>query len=272
MVTQSSRAGRSGVTQITYQPHRMLMKTIVILLLAGSVVRATEPSDLDSARLALGKWVETQQIIAREKRDWQQGKEIIAARMELMRGEIAGLQDKLKKTEGSTTDVDKKKVELIEQNDSLKALGVTMTETVTGLENQIRQVHKLVPEPLQEKIKPLFDRMPADAANTKVSVAERFQNVLGILNELTKLNGEVTLVSEIRSLSDGKPAEVKTVYVGLAQAYFVSGNGEAGIGRPTANGWQWESANKLAPEILQTIEVLQGKAQPQFVSLPVKMK
>jgi hypothetical protein len=114
--------------------------------------------------------------------------------------------------------------------------------------------------------------MPADSANTKVSLAERYQNVLGILNELTKLNNEVTLVSEIRTLSSGKPAEVKTLYVGLAQAYYVSGSGEAGLGRPGPTGWQWENAPRLAADILQAIEVLQGKAPPQFVSLPVKMK
>ncbi|MCG3147967.1 MAG: hypothetical protein PCFJNLEI_01408 [Verrucomicrobiae bacterium] len=246
--------------------------TLLILLAAGAAAHATETADLASARLALGKWVETQQIIAREKRDWQQGKEILIGRLELLRGEIAGLQEKLKKTEGGTTDVDQKKVELLAQNDSLKALGATMLEAVTGLEGQVRQLHQRLPEPLQEKIKPLYDRMPADAGNTKVSLAERYQNVLGILNELTKLNNEVTLVSEIRTLAGGQPAEVKTVYVGLAQAYFVSGKGEAGIGRPTPTGWQWEAANSLAPAIFQAIEVLQGKAHPQFVSLPVKIK
>ena len=40
------------------------------------------------------------------------------------------------------------------------------------------------------------------------------------------------MVTEVRTLSDGKPAEVRTVYVGLAQAYFVSPKGDAGIGRP----------------------------------------
>jgi hypothetical protein len=76
----------------------------------------------------------------------------------------------------------------------------------------------------------------------------------------------------VRTLSDGKPAEVRTVYVGLAQAYFVSPKGDAGIGRPGDSGWGWSPASEIAPQIEQVVEVLQNKAKPHFVSLPVKVQ
>ncbi len=256
-----------------------LMKALFlsgVLLMAGAGAHAESPAtnsaDLESARLALGKWVETQQIVAKEKRDWQQAREILTARIELVRSQIAALEEKLKHTEGSTADLDKKKAELILQNETLGAVAASMTKNVTALEAQTRQLHTRLPEPLQEKIKPLYDRMPADSANTRVSLAERFQNVLGIFNEVNKLNGEIIMTSEVRALSDGKPAEVKTIYVGLGQAYFVSAKGEAGIGRPTDSGWQWQSANQLAPDIFQAMEILQNKAPPKFIPLPVKIQ
>jgi len=114
--------------------------------------------------------------------------------------------------------------------------------------------------------------MPAPGATSKVTVAERLQNVLGILNEMNKLNGEITVASEIRPLSDGKPSEVKTVYVGLGQAYFVSAGGEAGIGRPSQSGWIWQPANELSAQITTVLEILQNKSGPKFVPLPVTIQ
>lgn len=140
---------------------------------------------------------------------------------------------------------------------------------IEELESKVRRLYRRIPEPLKERIQPLYERMPTDAASTKISLAERFQNVLGILNEMTRLNGEITVASEIRALSDGKPSEVRTIYVGLGQAYFVSARGEAGIGRPGEDGWTWQPASQLAHEINQVLEILQNKSSPRFVPLPV---
>ena len=95
--------------------------------------------------------------------------------------------------------------------------------------------------------------------------------MIGILNEVGKANGEVTVATEIRTLSDGKPTEVKTLYVGMGQAYYVSAKGDAGVGRPSANGWAWESDNALAARITDAMQILQNKATAKFVPLPVKI-
>lgn len=161
---------------------------------------------------------------------------------------------------------------MIAQNDALKAATAILREAAAELEGKVRRLHGILPEPLQVKINPLYQRMPADSSNTKVTLPERYQNILGILHEVNKLNGEITLTTEVRPLADGKPAEVKTVYVGLGQAYFVSPQGEAGIGRPGESGWQWQLANRLAGEVAETISVLQGKGTPKFIPLPVTIQ
>jgi Protein of unknown function (DUF3450) len=75
----------------------------------------------------------------------------------------------------------------------------------------------------------------------------------------------------VHTLADGKPAEVKVIYVGLAQAYYVSASGEAGIGRPSPEGWQWEPSKAIADDVSNALEILQGKQSPAFVPLPVKL-
>ena len=66
--------------------------------------------------------------------------------------------------------------------------------------------------------------------------------------------------------------EVKVLYVGLAQAYYVSARGEAGVGRPSEDGWKWEPLKKGSREVLAAQEIFQGKQTPAFVPLPVKIQ
>jgi hypothetical protein len=246
------------------------------VLVSGLAFAASDPGSgaatPDAARASLAKWVETQQLIAKEKREWQDGKQILRSRIDAVNGEIAVLKERMTETRRTAAEANEKKAGEVSENQALLAAGSELATWVAGLESGLRTLEKQLPEPLLQKVKPLYDRMPADARQTNVSLAERYQNVVGILNEVGKFNNEITMVTEVRTLSDGKPAEVRTVYVGLAQAYFVSPKGDAGVGRPGDSGWSWSAAREIAPQIEQVVEVLQNKAKPQFVSLPVKVQ
>ena len=230
------------------------------------------PPTLEETRLTMDKWIETQQIISRERKDWQQGKEILLGRLELIKKEITTLEEKTGQAEAGVTEASKKRSDLVAENDQLKAANTLLTEAITGMEGDVRLLFKALPEPVQAKLQPLYQRIPEDTAKTRVSAAERFQNVLGILNELNKTNNEITVSYEVHHLADGKPSEVRAMYVGLAQAYYVSARGEGGIGRPTGDGWKWEPTKAVASEVLMALEILDGKRTPDFVHLPVKIQ
>ncbi len=227
---------------------------------------------LDETRLTMDKWIETQQIISRESKDWQQGKEILLGRLELVKNEIASLQSKIGEAQAGVVEADRKRGELVAENDRLKAANAQLNEAVAGMEAEVRKLFKTLPEPIATRLQPLYQRVPEDPTKTNVSAAERFQNVLGILNEVNKANSEITVAFEVRNLSDGRPAEVQVMYVGLAQAYYVSAGGEAGIGKPTPDGWVWESSNSIAGDVLMAFDILQGKHSPAFVPLPVTIQ
>jgi uncharacterized protein YhaN len=272
---------RTGMTE---RHGRGLLATLVLTASIGFVSLAAastgqdsknekaNASSLEETRLRMGKWIETQQIISKERKEWQQGKEILLGRVELLKQEIAALQEKITQAEASTAEVAKKREELLAQKDQLSASGERLTQAVSAMEGELRRMQNSIPEPTRARVQLLYQRMPEDPASTKVTVAERFQNVLGIQNELNKANTEINVSYEVRTLADGKPAEVKTIYVGLGQAYYVSARGEAGIGRPTPEGWQWEPAPSIAPQVLKALEIVQGKQTPAFVPLPVKVQ
>lgn len=240
---------------------------------AVSVLQDAQGSPtLEETRLTLDKWIETQQIISKERKDWQLGREILLGRLELLGQEVGTIEERIRLAGAGVAESNKKRAELLVENDQLKAAGAQLAEVVSGMEAQLRKLLKSMPEPVQTRLLPLSQRIPDDPLNTRVSIAERFQNVLGILNDLNKSNNEISVVYEVHTLADGKPSEVQAIYVGLAQAYYVSASGEAGIGRPTADGWSWESSKAIAGDVLMSLEILQGKHSPAFVSLPVKLQ
>jgi hypothetical protein len=232
----------------------------------------TAAPTLDQTRLAMGKWIETQQIISKERKDWQEGKEILTGRLDLVKQEIAGLEAKIAEARAAVAAADEKRAALTAEQDVLKSTGAQLARAAGGLEGEVRRLLKQVPQPVQTKLAPLHQRLPEDSGATRISIAERFQNVLGILGEINKANGEITVNYEVRELASGKSSEVKAVYVGLAQAYYVSAAGDAGIGRPTEEGWTWEPAKHIAGDVLKTLEILEGKHSPAFVPLPVKLQ
>lgn len=248
-------------------------------LLAALCVGAADPpaavtpdAGVEVVRTTLAKWLETQKAIAKEERDWQRGREVLQARLDHLRTEIGDVEGKFKQAEGRVKDVNDGKAALVAEDEQLAALAVKLTEAVATMEIKVHQIHARLPEPLQTKLKPLYDRIPAAGAEARVSVAERYQNVLGILNELNRANTDLSVVYEVRNLANGKPAEVRTLYVGLTQAYFVSAGGEAGAGRPTDSGWTWQAAPDQAQQIALALEMMQNKHSPAFVPLPVRLQ
>jgi hypothetical protein len=246
----------------------------VALFAAASAVGAGQGGSptLEETRLTMGKWIETQQILSRERNDWQQGKEILVGRLDLIHKEIATLEEKIAQAQAGATEAARKRDELIAEKDKLVETGSQLTGVVARLEGEVRRLFKTLPEPIQSKIQPLYQRIPEDPENTRVSAAERFQNVIGILNELNKTNNEISVGVEVHTLSDGKPSEVQAIYVGLAAAYYASPRGEAGIGRPGPDGWTWEPSKAIAGDVSTALEILQGKQSPAFVPLPVKIQ
>ena len=227
---------------------------------------------LDETRLTLSKWIETQQIISKERNDWQQGREILQGRIELVGKETAQLKDRIAQAQVAVQDSNRKRDDLTKQIAQLKETGTQLAAAVTAMEERVRKLATLAPEGLATKLGPLLQRIPADPSATRISVAERFQNVLGIMNELNKANSEITIAYEIRQLSDGSSSEVQVIYVGLGQAYYLSPRGDAGIGRPSDQGWVWTPAKEQAGDIFTALEIIQGKHPPAFVGLPVSIQ
>jgi hypothetical protein len=228
---------------------------------------------IKESKAALAKWMQSQQIISKELAEWATARDIFNDRVELTKGQLEAIEEKLKGVEEEIGKADTAKVAAIQRKDELLAATEALRSELPALEEQVRDRHTLLPVPFQDKVAPIFQRIPTDPKTTKISLAERYQNVIGILNEVNKLHNEITVVSEIRLLADGKPTEVQTIYLGLAQAYYLSMKGDAaGTGKPGAKGWEWTPRNELTKPLKDVLAVMNAKTKPRFISIPATVQ
>ena len=240
---------------------------------AMKVTSETAPI-IEATRETLTKWVETKQLISKEKSDWASGKDILEDRVRLAEAETTTVRDKLKEISAAVAEAQKKRDELAAQNDKLKATAEKSKAMVIAAEKKLRPLLPQLPEPLREKLKPIIARFPEDSEKSTASMAERLQNVLGILDQASAFNSTVASVKELRTFPDGTRAEVTTVYLGLSQAYYTNRDGTlAGIGHPGPDGWVWKPDNANGKKILLAVHILEGKEKgATFIDLPVKIQ
>lgn len=260
--------------------HRLLSSIIgtALLCLAGAAAVGAAPAPqqedaIGDTRAALEKWVETKRLISDERRKFELGRELLTDRIDLARRRVESLREKISGARESIAAADKKRGELLERNEGLKADSLALTEAVGALEARTAALASKFPEPLRERIRPISQRLPETPKETKLSLSERFLNIVGILNAANKFNREITQTSEVRRLGDGTTVEVSVLYLGLGQAFYASPSGDqAGVGRPGPEGeWEWIERNDAAAEIALAIKIQAGEEPAAFVQLPTRI-
>ncbi|MBN1974647.1 MAG: DUF3450 family protein [Sedimentisphaerales bacterium] len=239
----------------------------------GQAVNPPARETIDTARNVIEQWVDTQRALSKEKQNWEMAQQSLNDRIEMVKKEIDSLREKISKSTQDISDADKNQAKLVEERETLKNAAETFKGIVDRLESKTIALNRQLPDPIRERVKPLNQRITEDPNQTKLSLSQRFQNIIGILNEVNKFNNEITVTSEVRTLHDGSTAEVTTVYIGLGQAYYVNADRTiAGAGRQSENGWNWEPANEAAGNIADVINILKNEKVADFIPLPVKIK
>jgi septal ring factor EnvC (AmiA/AmiB activator) len=255
------------------------MKCMIPLLVAvagiGFVAQAAESSSspLAQTRSTLEQWVQTRQLISQTRADWQADKETLEQTVALYERELKAIEDQMSKVATNNTQVAKEMSEA-------EALQKTSNETLgdakqfaTEFEAKAKQLVPQLPGPLQDILKPLLARLPADPNNTKMLAAERMQVLVGVLNELDKFNNAVNLFSERRKNDKGEEVSVQTVYIGLGAAYFVNEAGDfAGTGTADKNGWEWTTKLEIAPTVQEVVKIYRNERAARFVTLPAAVR
>lgn len=246
--------------------------SILLTISIGCPVTAQQ-SPIAQTRNTLEEWVQVEKTISAEREDWIAEKSTTEDLIGLLRSEIATLKAKQAEAEALTTRAEERRRELIAQREAARAATDVMLERVSLYEDSIRKLLPRLPLPLMNRIESLANRIPKAGASTELGIGRRMQTVIGILSEIDKFNQEVTLVTEVQALPDGRSVEVESVYLGLGGGYFTDPTGKyAGQLLPDEDGWVAVVEPEHAAAIRQIILQYNGLEPADYITLPAQLR
>lgn len=229
--------------------------------------------DVEDTRATLSEWIETKRLISKERKDWRLSREVLSDRIELVRREIEATRSKIGDAEESVSTADAKRVELMAEEERLKETSKLLEVLIAGYELRTRKLLPRLPQHVREHLKPITQELPAEGEETTLSLTKRYQNVVGILDQINKFNREVKVTSEVRDLGGGTKSEVTVIYLGIAYGFYVNGNEDvSGVGTGNEAAWEWSPDNDIAPEVASAVRILNNEEVASFVPLPVEIK
>ncbi len=243
----------------------------VVLCPLSSGFAQNDEAKIDEPRTNIEKWVEARQLLSKEASDWREQHETMTFRVNLLKEEIEALEKQIEDSRKDVSLADAKRSEMKAEENRLRAAVKVVQDIVPRYEQIILNLSRVFPQPLLERTKSLLAQIPKDPQNTTLSTSDRIILILGILNEVDKFNGNITVASELREIDTGDTVEVKTLYLGLAQAYFVDSNQQyAKSGSLVGGEWVWVEQNDHAHDIWTAIAMYENVIKPAlFINLPV---
>lgn len=252
------------------------LPTLLTALLSAlpNLIASAQESPVQTTQETLRQWIEVEKDIASERSEWMVEKMILQDSVAVLEAEKETLLERIEQAESAATQADRERSFLADENDQLKALADSIESTVASQETQVLAILPSLPEPLLKEIAPLTSRLRATSSGQdERTFSQRLQVLVSILGQIDKFNSDITAVSEIRELDNGRNVEVTTLYIGLAAAYFVDAAGQyAGFGYPTDSGWQFEVDHSLAPKVLQAVTIQERSQSAAFLGLPASIR
>ncbi|WP_430459986.1 DUF3450 family protein [Thalassolituus sp. LLYu03] len=246
------------------------------LLQAIAAVALTLPvqaADLTADRMdqLTRQWLDTERQTSRLQSDWAQQKPVLEQRLSLLKAEQAQLQSLLKNNHQSRDEVDQKRNELLQKQARLEDEQAQTAAAVSALQSRLDALLPMLPPPLQDgwQNADTGNNAANNAGTSNESDVLRLQ--LARLTRLKEFNERITLHSMRLTNDAGDEVLVKQIYLGLAQAWFASSNGEfRGTGRAENGQWVWHFDNDLsATDVLDAIAIAEKQKPAANVSLPL---
>ena len=237
------------------------------LLCSGLQGAATDP--IETIGKAAADWVRTRTETVRLESDWTSQRPILESTVSALEQRARELEDKREGLKAKTAR-DRDELESIETKNQATADTLKTMETrLNEMRDRLIELRPTLPPRLSAALE-----MPyRSITGSDLAPGERLQLTMTILNRCVQFNRMITSGDEMLTL-DGEPAprSLEVIYWGLSHGYALDRTGgKAWCGSPGPQGWHWEARPEVVRQVARLIAVYNGKADPEFVAVPVQL-
>ncbi len=245
------------------------MKKLTILLSLIFVIEihsqevAGQP---DVAKELIRQWIHTEKQLSDEQQTWKQEKAHISELLVLYEKELKLLNEELATVQSVELDDEKKqKLEKQIQQDDEKRK--QLRAFLLRQKPRMIALIKKFPQPLQDQISETVDVLNSPEIDS--SARDLLMPMLSVVEAGNSFNAGVFRTSQ-KVVIGADEWQAEVMYLGLGRAYFWVGQ-KAGVGSPTATGWQWKRDDAQLKEIKKAMSVFDKTTQPELIKLPLKV-
>jgi hypothetical protein len=240
-------------------------------LLAGLVISPVcMLAEVKETHKIIGEWVATERLISEEETEWELEKSSLLDLKQALGAEISELNTKLDQTEEEAVGAAKQRTDLLSRMDAAKQATQSLHLGLDRVVAKVDRAFSLLPTPVADRLAPYRKKLvPAKGIPTP-PLRQRVDALVSLLQAMQNFHRSVTLERQEFTLDDNQSREFQVMYFGLGTAYFVNESGTvAGYGQPGDSGWQWTRSDTFAREISTGVDMLNNRAMPRFLELPV---
>ncbi len=254
-----------------------MTKIKVLPLIAAGIALASTSAlisapELSQTRGTLKEWVGLKKTISEEESTWVVEKQTLNESIDLLTKEIEKLDQQITEMQEEADAAQLERQSLNNEETELKQASAVVKEVTTDLEAQVLSIVEYLPDSLKDRLQVITQQFPKNArAADQLGLSKRIQFIIGVLTEIEKFNNKISVEETMQRIGESDVA-VKTIYIGLAVAYYVDGTRtQAGILTPAKGGWEKERRDELAEDIALAIGTFEREETAQFVSLPINV-
>ena len=241
-------------------PFSFILLTIAVPLVFGQVKETHQ---------IIEEWVKTKQIFSEEKSTWKSEKAALNDIEGALSKEIEELEKKLLQFEKENVGAAQQRTELTNRKEKAKDVSLQFYNGMQKIDKEVKVTNNFLPSPLRDRLSVFQEKIDSSQSNS-LPLRKRLEALVALLQSIHLFHRAVHLERQEFSLDDGKSREFRVIYFGLGVAYFVNESGNvAGWGKPSDQGWSWTRQDELAKEISNGVSIMENRALPRFLELPV---
>jgi hypothetical protein len=240
---------------------------VAVLAVDARHVAAADADPLDAVEKSSTEWLQTRLEASRLEAAWASERTLLESTLAAMTERASAEEEKRDLARAKAA---KDRDEIATLRDRARA----SQEDLSALENRLKEaggrLTALRPA-LPPRLSAALELAYRSLERPNLSPAERMQLTITVLNRCIQFNRVITAGEEqIQMPGDENPRVMQVMYWGLSHGYALDERtNQAWVGHATAGHWAWQPHPDAAPRIAHLLKIFNGKADPQFVIVPV---
>ncbi|MEM7279029.1 MAG: DUF3450 family protein [Pseudomonadota bacterium] len=248
---------------------RSLLPAVLGLLFASGA-QAQSGQDVDEL---VRQWnaLERQQTTVMSR--WRERKSLLTLQLQLLQQERKTLDALVNAKKVATDEFDQRRSKLAAQQVSIESDQAALQEDLERTQIALKRLLPRLPPPLQDRWQRSYTQV---LAKEDATASDRVQALVTMLTAANQFDQRITVHRTQMQNEAGETREVRQIYLGLGQAWFVSADSQLlGYGNSGSESWDWYPSavvdKDLAQQLLNVLEMIEQPASTAPISLPVQL-